>query len=469
MISTTNRRKIFISHYKGDRNEVDAFIQDFSTVFIPKVLGANDNDDFINSTNSDYVMQRIGDNKNSMLYFLKNCKMIKLLIIMMLTYLIAKSSVPINLYKEGWVGKVISWDELSKSDISDVIFDHGKQRLVVIANDRIQVLQLNKEFQFVKKQFETPIEYFVCNAIFVKGGILFSAFSQAAIEKYIDNDLKFLSEGSIYYWDEQTNSVSKIIDGLVQDMIADETGQRVLLLDRGFVQSLKDNKKLKSEGVMLPIEIYDIVSKNIVKYAIVDQGRTPAEPYYFAFWTKTDWIGLFVTRIKSEKTMNGMVRIPIPVLASLRKDNTLFPLTDVNKNQIESTITRPVVINGEQYIICLTKNEERQVKISYCHIQDGVVFNNNIIDSPSFPLGNIITFTPDGSGIILEKVNPNAPSKISIFNMTTKKTYNIGESPHIYKSLRWVENRYFCFIAERETPKGNIYFPGMIDIQKENK
>lgn len=59
MISNTNRRRVFISHYKGDRIEVDAFIKEFTTVFIPKVLGANDNDDFINSTNTDYVMQRI--------------------------------------------------------------------------------------------------------------------------------------------------------------------------------------------------------------------------------------------------------------------------------------------------------------------------------------------------------------------------------------------------------------------------
>jgi len=53
------KRKIFISHYKGDGCEVDAFIKDFGNVFIPKVLGANDNDEFINSTNPDYVMQRI--------------------------------------------------------------------------------------------------------------------------------------------------------------------------------------------------------------------------------------------------------------------------------------------------------------------------------------------------------------------------------------------------------------------------
>jgi Thoeris protein ThsB, TIR-like domain len=53
------RRKVFISHYKGDRYEVDAFINQFSNIFISKVLGANNNDDFINSTNTDYVMQRI--------------------------------------------------------------------------------------------------------------------------------------------------------------------------------------------------------------------------------------------------------------------------------------------------------------------------------------------------------------------------------------------------------------------------
>ena len=56
---TFSKRKVFISHFKGDRSEVDMFIDDYRDVFIPKVLGANDNDDFINSTNTDYVMQRI--------------------------------------------------------------------------------------------------------------------------------------------------------------------------------------------------------------------------------------------------------------------------------------------------------------------------------------------------------------------------------------------------------------------------
>lgn len=55
------KRKVFISHYKGDRYEVDKFITDFPDAFIPKVLGANDNDEFINSTDTGYVMQRIRD------------------------------------------------------------------------------------------------------------------------------------------------------------------------------------------------------------------------------------------------------------------------------------------------------------------------------------------------------------------------------------------------------------------------
>jgi hypothetical protein len=53
------RRKVFISHYKGDRQEVDNFIHNFSSVFIVKALGTNSNDDFITSTNTEYVMQRI--------------------------------------------------------------------------------------------------------------------------------------------------------------------------------------------------------------------------------------------------------------------------------------------------------------------------------------------------------------------------------------------------------------------------
>lgn len=56
------KRRVFISHYKGDKAEVDDFIQKFSNeekVFTPYVLGANDNDEFIKSKNTDYVMSQI--------------------------------------------------------------------------------------------------------------------------------------------------------------------------------------------------------------------------------------------------------------------------------------------------------------------------------------------------------------------------------------------------------------------------
>jgi hypothetical protein len=57
-----SRRKVFISHYKGDKVEVEAFIKRFGNddkVFIPYILGANSNDEFINSTNTNYVMNQI--------------------------------------------------------------------------------------------------------------------------------------------------------------------------------------------------------------------------------------------------------------------------------------------------------------------------------------------------------------------------------------------------------------------------
>lgn len=62
MVYNKIRRKVFISHYKGDRDEVDAFINEFGIqkkVFHPYVLGANDNDEFIDSTNPIYVMTQI--------------------------------------------------------------------------------------------------------------------------------------------------------------------------------------------------------------------------------------------------------------------------------------------------------------------------------------------------------------------------------------------------------------------------
>ncbi|MGE4544283.1 MAG: TIR domain-containing protein [Pedobacter sp.] len=51
-----------MSHFKDDGDEVEAFTNYFAnthSVFIPKVLEVNDNDDFINRDDKDYVMSRI--------------------------------------------------------------------------------------------------------------------------------------------------------------------------------------------------------------------------------------------------------------------------------------------------------------------------------------------------------------------------------------------------------------------------
>lgn len=55
----TNRRKCFVSYYREDKVAVDKFITDFGNVFIPKVIGVSNGDDFIDSNDSDYVMTKI--------------------------------------------------------------------------------------------------------------------------------------------------------------------------------------------------------------------------------------------------------------------------------------------------------------------------------------------------------------------------------------------------------------------------
>src|SRR5690348_3756860 len=47
------RRKCFLSYHRDDTDEVEAFIDSFGGVFIPRVIGVTDEDDFIDSTDTD--------------------------------------------------------------------------------------------------------------------------------------------------------------------------------------------------------------------------------------------------------------------------------------------------------------------------------------------------------------------------------------------------------------------------------
>jgi len=56
------RRKVFVSYHHGDEVEVKSFITHWTEtnkVFIPRMLGVNDDDDFIDSDDTDYVMSQI--------------------------------------------------------------------------------------------------------------------------------------------------------------------------------------------------------------------------------------------------------------------------------------------------------------------------------------------------------------------------------------------------------------------------
>ena len=60
-VSPPVRRKVFISYFRGDRAEVEAFVQYWSgnqRVFIPQIVGAY-SQDLINSDDPEYVIGQI--------------------------------------------------------------------------------------------------------------------------------------------------------------------------------------------------------------------------------------------------------------------------------------------------------------------------------------------------------------------------------------------------------------------------
>jgi hypothetical protein len=54
-----SRHKCFISFHHADEDQVETFIETFASTFIPRVLGVSDEDDFINSEDTEYVMDQI--------------------------------------------------------------------------------------------------------------------------------------------------------------------------------------------------------------------------------------------------------------------------------------------------------------------------------------------------------------------------------------------------------------------------
>jgi hypothetical protein len=53
------RHKCFVSYHVADMDEVTVFLDDYSTEFIPRSVGVTAEDDFVNSTDDEYIKRRI--------------------------------------------------------------------------------------------------------------------------------------------------------------------------------------------------------------------------------------------------------------------------------------------------------------------------------------------------------------------------------------------------------------------------
>ena len=54
-----SRRKCFVAYHAADSAGVAEFVDKFGAVFIPKVIGVSDSDPFVESEDTDYIMDKI--------------------------------------------------------------------------------------------------------------------------------------------------------------------------------------------------------------------------------------------------------------------------------------------------------------------------------------------------------------------------------------------------------------------------
>lgn len=57
--SDSTRHKCFISYNAADMAEVESFLDEFGEAFIPRVIGVTDDDPWVESDNTDYIMDKI--------------------------------------------------------------------------------------------------------------------------------------------------------------------------------------------------------------------------------------------------------------------------------------------------------------------------------------------------------------------------------------------------------------------------
>ena len=55
----STRHKCFVSYHVADIDEVESFVQNFGTEFIPRCIGITEEDDFVDSTDADYIKRQI--------------------------------------------------------------------------------------------------------------------------------------------------------------------------------------------------------------------------------------------------------------------------------------------------------------------------------------------------------------------------------------------------------------------------
>lgn len=55
----TTRHKCFVSYHVADMNEVTTFLEDYGAEFIPRSVGVTEEDDFVDSDDTDYIKRRI--------------------------------------------------------------------------------------------------------------------------------------------------------------------------------------------------------------------------------------------------------------------------------------------------------------------------------------------------------------------------------------------------------------------------
>jgi hypothetical protein len=249
------------------------------------------------------------------------------------------------------------------------------------------------------------------------------------------------------------------------DFLAIDEGTKLLLLDRGLMQTLQ--ARGSTNNVRLPLEVYDLSKKVVVRKYEIDIGRDPAltlqGPILFGYHQ-----GLVTLVVSHEAKKEA----PIPILCSqdLEHGQRSY-FTDIDNARLLYPYNSLIVDNKGESVAFCTQSRSGKQAFHIVRLRDGSIMGEGKVQTGENE--GLISFTPITGVLLLASLEKDDIVSVTMYDASTHQRKGIATIPVVgkHQSIMHIfgcSEKALSFLLQVPTldEKGQVtaqrYIPGCI-------